>query len=384
MSKGLSVTPIASILPPSIAADPTMVAASTTLDTLLRETTDRIAELATMSRIAELDSPILDHLAWQFHVDTWPDTMTVAGKRATVANGLRIHRRKGSVWSVREALRSLGYTEVVLYEGAQLLADWTAAGGELLDGAGVLDGESTLSAPGANFAWVPTHWAEYAIGMDITDSEFNRAEQRVIMDAAARVAPVRCKMIGLRFYLAMASKRPVAHRYGLKISARYADCSAAHVPSFHLIGNGCEALGGEDVPDFLDGFTPLDGLGTLSGTKPSGEPLNHGWGRFSAATLRMPAVVAALGGGDLVEPLEYLEGGTVETLDGRGWLSLETLDGLGLLDGADDLEVERLEPFRPDVLDGTSRLGELPGARAIWTRCTITHRRYRHIIKEAA
>ena len=289
--------------------------------------------------------------------------------------------RKGTVASVQDTLAAAGYWCSVR-EADQLLAAWTAAGGEVLDGAGVLDGGSTLSAPGAHFDWVPTHWAEYAIDLDIAAGEFSRAEQRAIVAAATLVAPARSRLIGLRFHQTMISNRAVlikGHRS--VVAAGYTGCQASTVPTFRVIGQGCEMLGGEDIPDLLDDGM-LDGFGLLSGLRPDGEPLNHGWGQMIKAAIHLPTPTT-MGGGDLLEPPEYIDGfGVIETLDGRGWISVEALDGLTMLDDSDTLEIETLVPYRPDTLDGTSRLGRTPGAQAIWTRATISHRRYRHIIKE--
>lgn len=71
-------------------------------------------------RIDELPDDALHFLAWQFHVmgeEGWELAETPAERRALIRRALELHRYKGTAWSVREAVRSLGYAEAEIVEG---------------------------------------------------------------------------------------------------------------------------------------------------------------------------------------------------------------------------------------------------------------------------
>lgn len=65
--------------------------------------------------IADLWNPstcplaVLPWLAWAVSVDEWDETWTESTQRAVVAAAIEIHRRKGTVGAVRQAMSSLGY-----------------------------------------------------------------------------------------------------------------------------------------------------------------------------------------------------------------------------------------------------------------------------------
>lgn len=51
---------------------------------------------------------ILPWLAWAFSVDNWDPTWTDAQKRQTIATAVAVHRYKGTIGAVREAITALG------------------------------------------------------------------------------------------------------------------------------------------------------------------------------------------------------------------------------------------------------------------------------------
>lgn len=65
--------------------------------------------------------PLLPWLAWALSVDTWDSDWTIETKRAFIANSLGVHRRKGTLASIRRVLAGLGITinieEWFQYEG---------------------------------------------------------------------------------------------------------------------------------------------------------------------------------------------------------------------------------------------------------------------------
>lgn len=58
----------------------------------------------------------LPWLAWSLSVDEWDESWTEAQKRAHVLGSIALHRKKGTPWAVKEALRRAGLERVQLIE----------------------------------------------------------------------------------------------------------------------------------------------------------------------------------------------------------------------------------------------------------------------------
>lgn len=130
MSKYLGNTPFQELLTHSIAEDPTIEKVAKTLDLVFDKSVLAIPDvllfarlakdsgfvnpvpmLSTMERVTELagglkqlPSDILDLLAWQLHVDAYDTLGTLDSKRKMIQQSLMLHRRKGTKWSVLNAL----------------------------------------------------------------------------------------------------------------------------------------------------------------------------------------------------------------------------------------------------------------------------------------
>lgn len=104
MSKAITDISFAVLLPPSIAADPTMLAAATAIDAELKAAAALIQNALIWSRIDSITEPLLSYLAWQLHVDYWRTDMSNTIKRNTLKKAYRLHRYKGTVASLKEAL----------------------------------------------------------------------------------------------------------------------------------------------------------------------------------------------------------------------------------------------------------------------------------------
>lgn len=210
MSKGLSATPISALLPQGLATDPTIAAVSSPLDKILQEATARIADLALLSRINVLDGPILDHLAWQFHVDSWPAGLSLESKRATVLNAIRIHRRKGSVWAVREALRNLGYADAILTEGLPSLAH---------DGTAIHDGSESYSSGDM--------WALFSVALDLGESMgVSSQDTAEIVTTLLAAAPVRCHLKDVAYQVTVSDTVVIEEHAVTEVSVAADDTAA--------------------------------------------------------------------------------------------------------------------------------------------------------------
>lgn len=72
---------------------------------------------------------VLPYLADQFDVlgyKGWLFADTDAKKRALLKKAIILHRRKGTPWAIREALKAIGYVDAEIIEGVGLTYDGTA------------------------------------------------------------------------------------------------------------------------------------------------------------------------------------------------------------------------------------------------------------------
>lgn len=122
---------------------------------------------------------LLPWLAWAFSVDDWSSSWSDETKREVIRQSVSIHRRKGTVGAIKDAIRAAGLGNAVLRE---------RGGAVYLDGARDLDGSWTLS-PG----W---EWAEYGVTMD---RPITNAQAEIVRQIIASVAPLRCHLKELNF-----------------------------------------------------------------------------------------------------------------------------------------------------------------------------------------
>jgi P2-related tail formation protein len=97
---------------------------------------------------------LLPWLAWAVRVSEWSDAWPEDTKRRAIASSMEIARRRGSVWSVREALRAAGYADAEVEEGLPVLRH---------DGAQLRDGTETYG--GGN------RWAMFRLIADIGEDK---------------------------------------------------------------------------------------------------------------------------------------------------------------------------------------------------------------------
>lgn len=114
MAKDIQSFSLQDILPSSINGDMQVDAASKALDPELQSVSRDIREALIYSRIDELPEPVVDLLAWQWHVDFYDIAKTLEMKREMVKGSIRWHRKKGTVWAIRKALEMLGIESEVI------------------------------------------------------------------------------------------------------------------------------------------------------------------------------------------------------------------------------------------------------------------------------
>ena len=113
---------ILDIIPPNLKSDSKILAAAQALDVELQRTAKDIKEAILIARIDELDDEKLDLLAWQLHVDSWNDNISIETKRELVKNSFSIHKTKGTPYAVEKLITTLfdeGYVEEWYEYGGQ-------------------------------------------------------------------------------------------------------------------------------------------------------------------------------------------------------------------------------------------------------------------------
>jgi phage tail P2-like protein len=148
---------------------------------------ERDVEQAT-ARIGELDAqPISDQwdpwacpddllpwLAWAFNVDEWDATWPEEFKRRTIAESVAIHRRKGTLSSIRRVIQNAGYGDATIIEG---LSGVTYNGSQTHNGF-ITHGETT-------------DWAKYRF---ILTRPITNAQADQVRRILSYTAPARCSL----------------------------------------------------------------------------------------------------------------------------------------------------------------------------------------------
>lgn len=103
--RDLQTISLRELLPPSIAADPSILAAADAIDAELRAATERVPGVSIIPNVRSItNSALIDLLAWQFHVDFYDAGAPLAVRRALVAKSLDWHFRKGTPAVVEEVV----------------------------------------------------------------------------------------------------------------------------------------------------------------------------------------------------------------------------------------------------------------------------------------
>ena len=110
------------LLPISIAGDEKFQAIADACDAELEKVYENAEIPAILSRIDQLPEPVLDLLAWQFHIEGWELASSIDEKRALIKSAIELHRYKGTKWAIKKVL------EVLNLSGD--IKEWFEYGGE--------------------------------------------------------------------------------------------------------------------------------------------------------------------------------------------------------------------------------------------------------------
>lgn len=110
------------LLPLNIAQDAKVQAAAAALDAELLAITEAVTKCLISPRIDELPESVIDHLAWERHVDFYEQSMSIETKRELVRQSVPWHRRKGTPAAVEELI-------IAIYGEGKVL-EWFEYGGD--------------------------------------------------------------------------------------------------------------------------------------------------------------------------------------------------------------------------------------------------------------
>lgn len=111
------------IMPPNILKDSNVYASALALDKELQSVTEAINECLILSRIESQPGPVIDHLAWERHVDFYDPTLPLKSKIALVKGAPAWHRYKGTLAAVEELVSDV-------FGGAASVWEWWKYNGD--------------------------------------------------------------------------------------------------------------------------------------------------------------------------------------------------------------------------------------------------------------
>nr|WP_272888928.1 phage tail protein I [Stutzerimonas stutzeri] len=128
---------------------------------------------------------LLPYLAWALHLgetEGWALAVSTDQQRALIARSIALHRRKGTPWSIREAMKMGGFNDLELHERLPVAR---------YDAAIAYTGADTYSAYG---------WAQFRAVADVGDSQgISGAQTRRIIDIIEEFKPQRSHLVGLQY-----------------------------------------------------------------------------------------------------------------------------------------------------------------------------------------
>lgn len=160
---------------------------------------DAVSEEVRNKLSADLwDAPILDPmrcnekflpmLAKFYGAELWMKSMTVDQQRKAIGDSIAIRKKRGTAWSVNQAIKSFD-------DGAQVI-----------EGVSPIRYDGTYRYDGTQQHGVNDEWAEYSVML--TQPISSADDQTRLMNMLRSYAPARCHLVGIDWRLGVSS--PVA------------------------------------------------------------------------------------------------------------------------------------------------------------------------------
>lgn len=107
MSKSIFDVQLMDILPESLKMDPDIIAASRAVDLGFSVLVNAVDKALILPRIDQLESDVLDHVAYFFHVDFYDRSLDIETKRKLIKESVYIHQIKGTPAAVEILIETL-------------------------------------------------------------------------------------------------------------------------------------------------------------------------------------------------------------------------------------------------------------------------------------
>lgn len=107
MSKTIYDVRLVDLLPESLKNDPDIIAASKAVDLSFSVVANAVNKALILPRIDQLESDVLDHVAYFFHVDFYDRSLDIETKRRLIKESVYIHQVKGTPAAVEILIETL-------------------------------------------------------------------------------------------------------------------------------------------------------------------------------------------------------------------------------------------------------------------------------------
>lgn len=107
MTKNIADVKLIDLLPPNLARDPEIQALAEAIDQELKAVDGAIEQCILLPRLDSLPEAVVDHLAWERHVDFYEPDLPIEQKREMVRQSKPWHRRKGTPAAVEELVTAI-------------------------------------------------------------------------------------------------------------------------------------------------------------------------------------------------------------------------------------------------------------------------------------
>lgn len=159
--------------------------------TPIERAVESAARLDLATPIAELWDPLtcpesaLPWLAWALHMsdaEGWKLAATTDQRRALLAKAIALHRKKGTPWSIVEALKAIGFNDAEILERLPV---------NRFDGGLTFAGAANYDAYG---------WAEFRVIADVGDTQPISSNQTArIVETVNEWKPARCHLADIQY-----------------------------------------------------------------------------------------------------------------------------------------------------------------------------------------
>ncbi len=112
---------LSDIMPSNLTADRNISASAKAIDKQLHIIANNAKLVLLIYRLDELNDDMLDALAWQYHVDAYDSSYSVAVKRNLIRKSIALHKVKGTPYAVKQAIRGV-------FEDAIVRENWEYGG----------------------------------------------------------------------------------------------------------------------------------------------------------------------------------------------------------------------------------------------------------------